>query len=172
MATRSPTQTHSYWGNYATGSLPASSNVQVGDTAYDTTQSTLVVCISLAPVVWGAVGSGPVPASGVIDLALNGSAANLSPTFVGAVYIPSTRTLAATSRAWIGVSGANQSVKLELLNTAAVVKATFQNLSATGFVDATITTPAQVLAAGWYDILLTANTSGSTAFARGLYLTV
>ena len=172
MATRSPTQTHSYWGNYATESLPASSNVQVGDTAYDTTQSTLVVCISLAPVVWGAVGSGPVPASGVIELALNGSAAEGSPTFIGSVYIPSARTLAATSREWIGVSGANQSVKLELLDTGTNVKAVFENLSATGFVDATITTPAQVLNAGWYDILLTANTAGSTAFARGLHLTV
>jgi hypothetical protein len=104
-----------------------------------------------------------------ISTALNGSAANLSPTYVGSVYVPASITLAATSRARIGVSGANQSVKLELLDTSAVVKATFQNVSATGFVDALVTgTP--TLAAGWYDILLTANTGGSTAFARGLYL--
>ena len=104
-----------------------------------------------------------------ISTALNGSAANGSPTYVGSVYVPASITLAATSRARIGVSGANQSVKLELLDTSAVVKATFQNVSATGFVDALVTgTP--TLAAGWYDILLTANTGGSTAFARGLYL--
>lgn len=120
---------------------------------------------------WTPTAPAAVTASGVIDFALNGSAAFGSPTFVGSVYIPSARTLAATSRAFLGVSGAAQSVTLTLQTTAGATVATFTNASATGFVDVLVTgTPA--LAAGWYDILLTANTGGSTAFARGLYLTV
>jgi hypothetical protein len=107
----------------------------------------------------------------VIDVALNGSAAFGSPTFIGAIYVPSARTLAATSRAFLGVSGAAESVTLTLQTTAGVTAATFTNASATGFVDVLVTgTPA--LAAGWYNILLTAGTAASTAFARGLFLTV
>jgi hypothetical protein len=120
---------------------------------------------------WTPTDPAAVTASGVIDFALNGSAANGSPTFIGSVYIPSDRTLAATSRAYLGVNGANQSVKLQLQTPAGSNIATFENLTATGFVDVTITgTP--TLTAGWYNILLTAGTGGSTAFARGLYLTV
>jgi hypothetical protein len=59
MATRSPTQTHSYWGPYASGSLPTSSDVQVGDTAFDTTLVSLVVCTAIGPVGWTVVGSPP-----------------------------------------------------------------------------------------------------------------
>jgi len=71
VALRSPTQTHSYWGPYASGSLPTSSNVQVGDTAYDTSLGSLVVCTALAPsVAWTAVGSTP-PASPKMAIQFN-----------------------------------------------------------------------------------------------------
>lgn len=60
MATRSPTQFHSFWGPYATAGLPAGSDVQVGDTAFDTTLGALVVCTAIGPVVWSAVGLPPV----------------------------------------------------------------------------------------------------------------
>jgi hypothetical protein len=58
MATRSPTQTHAYWGVFPTASLPTSANVEVGDTAFDATLGTLVVCTAVGPVVWTAVGGG------------------------------------------------------------------------------------------------------------------
>jgi hypothetical protein len=58
MATRSPTLYHSTWGAYPTASLPTSSAVQVGDTAYDTTLGALVVCTATGPVTWGSVGGG------------------------------------------------------------------------------------------------------------------
>jgi len=58
MAVRSPTQTHSFWGAYATGSLPTSGSVEVGDTAFDTTLGQLVVCTATGPVVWNPVGGG------------------------------------------------------------------------------------------------------------------
>lgn len=48
----------SFLGAYATGSLPTGANVQVGDTAFDTTLGQLVVCVSTGPVVWSAVGGG------------------------------------------------------------------------------------------------------------------
>ena len=57
MATRSPTQTHSYWGSFASGSLPTSADVEVGDTAFDATVGQLVVATSVSPVVWTAVGA-------------------------------------------------------------------------------------------------------------------
>ena len=58
MATRSPTQTHAYWGVFPTASLPTSANVEVGDTAFDTTLGALVVCTAVGPVAWTAVGGG------------------------------------------------------------------------------------------------------------------
>ena len=62
MATRSPTQTHSYWGSFAnTGILPgvgaAAPTLQVGDTAY--VAPSLYVCTNTTfPATWAAVGSG------------------------------------------------------------------------------------------------------------------
>lgn len=103
-----------------------------------------------------------------INLSLNGSASFGAPEYVGAVYVPAPITLSATSRAYLGISGASEQVTLELksgITTLAAFTATpssgFQNVLVTG-------TPS--LAAGWYDLVLTAGTSGSTVFARGLYL--
>ena len=62
MATRSPTQTHSYWGSFAnTGILPgvasAKPTLQVGDTAF--VAPSLYVCTNTTfPATWAAVGSG------------------------------------------------------------------------------------------------------------------
>ena len=61
MATRSPTQTHSYWGEFAnTGALPgvssADTRLQAGDTAF--VSPSLYVCTSTGPVAWAAVGAG------------------------------------------------------------------------------------------------------------------
>jgi hypothetical protein len=60
MATRSPTPFHNYHGAYATGSLPSGANVEVGDTAFDTTLNVSVVCTAIGPVVWTTVGGGAV----------------------------------------------------------------------------------------------------------------
>ncbi len=61
MALRSPTVCHSYWGAYPTVSLPTSSDVEVGDTAYDTTVGQLVACAAAGPVVWSSVGGSGSP---------------------------------------------------------------------------------------------------------------
>ena len=58
MALRSPTLYHSFWGAYPTVSLPTSTSVEVGDTAYDTTLGQLCVCTSIGPVVWTPIGGG------------------------------------------------------------------------------------------------------------------
>jgi hypothetical protein len=52
-----PPGTTSYLGAYATGQLPTSA--AVGDTAFDLTLGQLVVCTSIGPVVWSAVGPEP-----------------------------------------------------------------------------------------------------------------
>jgi hypothetical protein len=64
MATRSPTQTHSYWGEFAnTGALPgvgsAAPTLQAGDTAF--VSPSLYVCTSATfPATWAAVGDGGI----------------------------------------------------------------------------------------------------------------
>ena len=69
MATRSPTQTHGYWGNtfalYAdlpnvAGATIQSPTLEVGDTAYIPSASALFVCIdaTLGAAVWSAMTSG------------------------------------------------------------------------------------------------------------------
>jgi hypothetical protein len=69
MATRSPTQTHGYWGNtfalYAdlpnvAGATIQSPTLEVGDTAYIPSASSLFVCIdaTLGAAVWSAMTSG------------------------------------------------------------------------------------------------------------------
>ena len=164
MALRSPTQTHSYWGPYASRSLPTSTDVEVGDTAFDTSLGSLVVCTALAPsVTWTAVG---LP----IILSLDGTSAATIATNVGGVYIPNEITLGVNAQARLGTSGTAQTVTLQLLDaTTSVVAATF-SASITGFASVAVTgTPA--LSAGWYDIVLTADAKAQ-AFARGLYLTV
>jgi len=121
---------------------------------------------------WSPTASGSIQASGIIDVVLNGSAAYLSPTVVGTVYIPSARTLAASSRARLGISGASQTVTLQLQNvTSLAIEATFSATPLSGFADVTLTSGGSITGSGWYDIVLTAATAG-TAFARGLYLTV
>jgi hypothetical protein len=103
-----------------------------------------------------------------ISTALNGSSPTSTSTFIGAVYVPASITLSATSRAYIGTSNAGV-VTLTLQTPAAVTAATFTSASITGFADVLITgTP--TLAAGWYNIVLTADAVITTAFARGLYL--
>lgn len=58
MATRSPTPFHSFWGGFPTASLPNGPELEVGDTAFDTTLGQLVVCTAVGPVVWSVVGGG------------------------------------------------------------------------------------------------------------------
>jgi hypothetical protein len=86
MALRSPTSFHSFWGPYATVSLPSGADVEVGDTAYDTSAGVLKVCTSTSPVTWTAVGgtgggvtsvtaSAPLASSGGVtpDISLTGT---------------------------------------------------------------------------------------------------
>lgn len=119
-------------------------------------------------LVWNGVTNEWTPSAPAVSLALNGSASFGAPEYVGAVYVPANITLSASSRAYLGISGASEQVTLEIksgITTLAAFTATpssgFQNVLVTG-------TPS--LAAGWYDLVLTAGTSGSTVFARGLYL--
>jgi len=154
------------------GNYPAPKVVALQNKAVSATAPTTGQVLVWNGTAWTPTAPAAVAASGVIDFALNGSSPASTATFIGAVYIPSARTLAAGSRAYLGVSGAAQSVTLTLQTTAGATVATFQNASATGFVDVLVTgTPA--LAVGWHNIVLTAGaTVGMTAFARGLYLTV
>ena len=81
MALRSPTPFHSYWGSYPTVSLPTDANVQVGDTAFDSTLGQLVVCTAIGPVTWSSVGAGapvyPDPSLAVLAWDFAGTAASI-----------------------------------------------------------------------------------------------
>ena len=120
---------------------------------------------------WTPTASGAIQASGIIDVVLNGSAASGSPTVVGTVYIPSARTISASSRARLGISGAGDTVTLQLQNvTSLAFEATFTATPLSGFADVTLTSGGSITGSGWYDIVL--SISAGTGFARGLYLTV
>ena len=73
MATRSPTQFHSFWGAYITALLPTSAEVEVGDTAFDSTLNQLVVCTSVGPVVWTPVGAASAVPDGTYYVTPGGS---------------------------------------------------------------------------------------------------
>ncbi len=71
MALKSPTPFHQYWGNgftaYGTlpnvaASLTQSASLQVGDTAYDTTNASFYICTvqTLGAAVWQLVNMGPL----------------------------------------------------------------------------------------------------------------
>jgi len=107
-------------------------------------------------------------ASSAINVSLDGTSAATVATYVGAVYVPAGITLGASSQAFLGTAGAGETVTLALMSGITVV-ATF-SASITGF-QAVLVTGTPALAAGWYDLVLTAGAT-SAAFARGLYLTV
>lgn len=167
MAVRSPTQTHNYWGTYATGALPTSANVEVGDTAFDLTLGQMVVCTAVGPVVWSAIGGGASP----IHVALETTATGALPWYAGSLYLDSAQTIRAASRALIGGATAGETALLELrrftggalLCSFAPGAGTFQDVPLSGGVDV------PVPASDWYDLYLS-ETGGGTALARGLLI--
>ena len=113
MATRSPTQTHAYWGVFPTINLPASANVEVGDTAFDATLGTLVVCTAVGPVVWTAVGGG----GGITQLTGDvvagpgsGSQAATVKSFGGKIHWVVEGGLYATLQAAVNAASANDTI--------------------------------------------------------------
>jgi hypothetical protein len=154
----------SYLGAYVTGQLPTSA--AVGDTAFDLTLGQLVVCTATGPVVWSAVG-GASP----IHVALEATATGALPWYAGSVYLDSTQTIRAASRALIGGATAGETALLELrrftggtlLCSWAPGAGTFQDVPLSGGVDV------PVPASDWYDLYLS-ETGGGTALARGLLI--
>jgi hypothetical protein len=189
MARRSPTESHSYWGSFALpsalpnvlGSSTQSVNLEAGDTAFSLSDATLYVCLvptqSASGAVWSAIGSGTIIADGEINLLLDSYASFGAPELVGAVYIPTARTVSASSRALLGVSGDGQAYQVDLrLNVLNVPSpegtvATFSMTAPNGFYDVPLQANVD-LAPGWYDVELDCISPGAVAFARGLYLTV
>ena len=165
MATRSPTPFHSFWGAYATGGLPTSGEVEVGDTAFDTTLGQLVVCTAVGPVVWTSVGGG---VTGVM-LALGGTATGGAVAYISAVYLPAGITLTAASQAYIGGSAIGDSTTLSLVAIGGGPALATWTISGTLGV-ATVAGPPVVIPAGWYDLTLQETANSGVAFARGLYL--
>ena len=170
MALRSPTQIHNYWGNYATGSLPSSSNVQTGDTAFDTSRGALVVCTAIGPVVWSVIsGSGQ---SFVINTAIPGSHSNNTVDIFAGIYLPQTMTLSATSQVLVHCPAAGRQAQITLVDLTGVTQATFTSAVAAG--DEYLVAPVSgtpTLVAGWYNIGLN-SLAGGTVNSHGLYLTI
>lgn len=173
MALRSPKRFHSFWGAQPTVTNFTSPLIEVGDTVFGEDTGFLYTCTAIGQeVVWTPVGSGAVPAHGVINLATNDSAIYGVPKVVSSVYLPTNRTLSSASRVHLGALTPSQ-VQLALMtsgtnNALAVFDTT--TTSPNEFVDVQIAEPA-ILNAGWYDIVLTAMTDPSTVFVRGIYLT-
>jgi hypothetical protein len=156
----------SYLGAHVTGQLPTSA--AVGDTAFDLTLGQLVVCTSIGPVVWSPVGGG---SASPIHVALEATATGALPWWAGSVYLDSTQTIRAASRALIGGATAGETALLELrrftggalLCSFAPAAGTFQDVPLSGGVDV------PVPASDWYDLYLS-ETGGGTALARGLLI--
>ena len=165
MATRSPTPFHSYHGAYATVSLPTTANVEVGDTAFDTTLGLLVVCTAVGPVVWTPVGGG---GGALQSLSLDGTATGGAVAYIGSVYLPTGAALTVSATAYIGGSLVGDTTVLTLTPIAggpATVTWTHAGTLGTEPLAAPAAVPA-----GWYDITLQGTAGSGTAFARGLYL--
>ena len=153
-------------GSYETGDLPTDSTIELGDTAFDRTVGQLVVCTAIGPVVWS-----PVGVASPIHVALEATATGALPWYAGSVYLDSTQTIRAASRALIGGATAGETALLELrrftggalLCSFAPAAGTFQDVPLSGGVDV------PVPASDWYDLYLS-ETGGGTALARGLLI--
>lgn len=73
MALRSPTPFHSFWGAYITALLPTSAEVEVGDTAFDSTLNQLAICTAVGPVAWTPVGAASAVPDGTYYVTPGGS---------------------------------------------------------------------------------------------------
>lgn len=120
--------------------------------------------------------TGWVRLDGSINTFLTGSHNNVTPSVIGAIYIPTARVLSAASRGCIQLSGgAGLSGYMDItpLNTlvAAATFLTVINL-APGYYDAPIATGAgTTIAAGWYHIRI-ASLTGGQCNGEALYLVV
>lgn len=173
MALRSPKRFHSFWGAQPTVTNFTSPLIEVGDTVFGLDTGFLYSCTSIDPeVVWVSVGSGAVPASGVINSQVYDSAIYGVPKLVSSIYIPTARTLSTESRAHLGAVAPSQ-VQLSLMQSGTNNLVGFFAGATTGaneFIDVQLAEISNVTA-GWYDIVLTAIDDPSTVFVRGLYLT-
>jgi hypothetical protein len=163
MALRSPTQIHSFWGAFATAGLPASAAVEVGDTAFDTTLGTLVVCTAVGPVVWSAVGGGVAG----FDLSFQGENTGTSPLVIGSVYLPAT-TLTVASRVLLGVVGAGTATLRLVEQATSTVVATWTQTGA--LTDVPLAAPTAALPAGWYVFDLAGSAAGTVTRCYGAHL--
>lgn len=113
----------------------------------------------------------PTPTvSTVVSVSLNGSATYGAPTFIGGFYVPAAATYSINSRLYLGIN-APGTIQVDVKNLANATIATITYVAATsGFFDVTFAAPV-AFSAGWYNLTLTAATSGTTVFARGMYLT-
>jgi hypothetical protein len=105
-----------------------------------------------------------------VSVSLNGSASFGASTFIGGFYVPGASTYTVNSRVYIGIN-APGTITVTVKNLVNVTIATFSYVAASsGFFDVTLAAPVS-FSTGWYNLTLTAATAGTTAFARGMYLT-
>lgn len=105
-----------------------------------------------------------------VSVSLNGSASFGAPTFIGGFYVPGASTYTVNSRVYVGIN-APGTITVTVKNLVNVTITTFSYVAASsGFFDVTLAAPVS-FSTGWYNLTLTAATAGTTAFARGMYLT-
>lgn len=105
------------------------------------------------------------PQSIVLDATATGGTA----TIIGTIYVPASRTLTASSLAYIGGSLVGDTTVLTL-NPAGggAAVATWQRTGT--LASQPLTSGGTIAAAGWYDLTLQGTAGSGVAFARGLYL--
>ena len=105
------------------------------------------------------------PQSIVLDATATGGTA----TIIGTIYVPASRTLTASSLAYIGGSLVGDTTVLTL--NPAGGGAAVATWTRTGtLASQPLTSGGTIAAAGWYDLTLQGTAGSGVAFARGLYL--
>lgn len=160
-------------GNGGTGlaTTPADGQLLIGRTA--TTDYALATLTAGSGIsITNGAGSITVASTGggAIQISLLGEVTGNTPAVLGAFYLSSATTFAATSRVLAGVVGAGTTTVRLVEQATSTVVATWTTAAAIG--DVTLGAPTALLAAGWYAFDLAGSGAGTVTRCYGAFLEV